>query len=131
MHASRGAAALNRFTSQLDARARSRGMSLLELMAVVAIVAILGTIAVNTYRGYLLRTNRTDARMALLRVQAAQEKFFLQNNRYADTAELTPAPADGGLGVPSTTPGGHYTITLARPTTTTYTATATAIAGQT
>jgi type IV pilus assembly protein PilE len=121
---------LNRYISQLGARARSRGVTLLELMAVVAIIGILGTIAVNSYRGYLLRTNRTDARMVLLRVQAAQEKFFLQNNRYAASAELSTLPSAGGLGIAATSPGGHYAITLARPTTTTYTATATATGGQ-
>ena len=31
--------------------------------------------------------------MALLRVQAAQEKFFLQNNRYADDDELATRPS--------------------------------------
>lgn len=124
---------MNRFITEPGARARSRGVTLLELMAVVLIVGILGTIAVNSYRGYLLRTNRTEARMALLQVQTAQEKFFLQNNRYADSTELTPAPTAStpGLGVPATTPSSYYTITLARPTTTTYTATATAINGQT
>lgn len=114
---------MNRFITEPGARAHSRGVTLLELMAVVVIVGILGTIAVNSYRGYLMRTNRTDARMVLLRVQAAQEKFFLQNNQYSSTI--------AGLGVPATSPGGHYTITLARPSTTTYTATATATGGQT
>ncbi len=124
---------MNRYTTEPGARARSRGVTLLELMAVVLIVGILGTIAVNSYRGYLLRTNRTEARMALLQVQANQEKFFLQNNRYADTAELSLATTANppGLGVPATTPSSYYTITLARPTTTTYMATATAINGQT
>src|SRR5690606_27341297 len=60
-----------------------RGVTLIELRPVIVVVAILRTIAVSSYRSYLLRTNRTEARMALLRVQAAQEKFFLQNNRYA------------------------------------------------
>ena len=81
---------MNRYMSRVGTRARSRGVTLLELMAVVVIIGVLGTLAVNSYRGYLLRANRTEARVALLRVQAAQEKFFLQNNRYADTAELTP-----------------------------------------
>lgn len=121
---------MNRFTTEPGARARSRGVTLLELMAVVVIIGILGTIAVNSYRSYLLRTNRTDARMVLLRAQAAQEKFFLQNNRYAATAELSTAPP-AGLGIAATSPGGHYTITLATPTTTTYTLTATALGGQT
>jgi type IV pilus assembly protein PilE len=128
-------AALNRFISQTGARARSRGVTLLELMIVVVILGILGTIAVNSYRGYLLRTYRTEARMALLLVQAAQEKFFLQWNRYADTAELTPGPgaAPPGLGIDATTPGGYYAITLVTPddAPTTYVATATAINGQT
>ena len=125
---------MNRITTEPGARARMRGVTLLELMAVVVILGILGTLAVNSYRGYLLRTNRTEARMALLRLQAAQEKFFLQFNRYADTAELSTSPSDAttpGLGIAATTATGKYAITLARPTTTTYTATATAQGGQT
>ena len=125
---------MNRFTTEPGARARSRGVTLLELMAVVLIVGILGTIAVNSYRGYLLRTNRTEARMALLQIQANQEKFFLQNNRYAiGSAELSNTPTHAttpGLGISATTPGGHYAITMAS-TNTTYTATATATGGQT
>ena len=128
-------AALNRYTTEPGARARSRGVTLLELMAVVVIVGILGAIAVNSYRGYLLRTNRTEARMALLQIQANQEKFFLQNNRYADTAELSLATTANppGLGIDATTPGGYYAITLVTPddAPTTYVATATAINGQT
>jgi type IV pilus assembly protein PilE len=121
---------LNRFTTEPGACARSRGVTLLELMAVIVIVGVLGTIAVNSYRGYLLRTNRTEARMALLQIQAAQEKFFLQNNRYANDDELTPAPP-AGLGIPATTPGGHYAIVLDRTSNTEYEATATAQGPQT
>ncbi|HLS81148.1 MAG TPA: type IV pilin protein [Steroidobacter sp.] len=108
---------------------KMRGITLIELMTVVAVVAILGTIAVSSYRSYLLRTNRTEARMALLRVQAAQEKFFLQNNRYATAAELDDAPPNG-LGIPAITPGGYYAIDLQNVTGTTYTARARAAAGQ-
>jgi type IV pilus assembly protein PilE len=104
-------------------------MTLIELMIVVAIVAILGTIAVGSYRSHMLKTNRTEARMALLRVQAAQEKFFLQNHRYATNAELATAPP-AGLGMPSVTPGGLYTIDMQDVTATTYTARARAANGQ-
>src|SRR5690606_34262393 len=109
---------------------KMRGITLIELMTVVAVVAILGTIAVSSYRSYLLRTNRTEAKTALLRVQAAQEKFFLQNNRYATNDELDDAPP-AGLGIPTSTPSNYYTISLVNVTGTTYTAQAVAINGQT
>ena len=113
------------------AQRQMRGLTLIELMTVIVIVAILGGIATSSYRSYLLRTNRTEARMALLRVQAAQEKFFLQNRKYADDDELEIAPPNG-LGVPATTvPGSFYTISIGDHSDTTYTATATAINGQT
>jgi type IV pilus assembly protein PilE len=108
---------------------RMQGITLIELLVVIVVVAILASISTSTYRSYLVRTNRTEARMALLRVQAAQEKYFLQNNEYADDDKLTTAPP-GGLGVPATTQSGYYTITVNRDTTTSYTATATAINGQ-
>jgi type IV pilus assembly protein PilE len=108
---------------------RMGGVTLIELMVVIIVVAILGTIAVSTYRGYLIRTNRTEAQMALLRVRAAQEKFFLQNNRYADDDELATDPP-AGLGVNATTQNQFYTISIGDYTETTYTATATAQGGQ-
>jgi type IV pilus assembly protein PilE len=105
-------------------------MTLIELMTVVVVIAVLGSIAVSSYRSYLLRTNRTEARMALLRVQAAQEKFFLQNSRYATNAELDDAPP-AGLGIPTTTPSNYYAISLIDVTDTAYTAQAVATNGQT
>lgn len=101
-------------------RARMRGMTLIELLTVVAVLAILSSIAVSSYRRYLVRTNRTEATGALLRVQVAQEKFFLQNNTY--TNNMT------SLGVPATTPTGNYSISVGGTATTlatTFTATAT------
>jgi type IV pilus assembly protein PilE len=65
-------------------RAQS-GVTLLELLIVVAIVAILGTIAVANYRGNVLRSNRAEAKAALMQLQAAQEKYYLSANEYATT----------------------------------------------
>jgi type IV pilus assembly protein PilE len=113
---------------------RQRGVTLIELMIVVVVLAILGSISVSSYRRYMLRSNRTDATAALLRIQVAQEKFFLQNNRYADGDEVTTAPPDGlgiGLGGGGVTPGGFYTVGLEAADATHYTATATAREGQT
>lgn len=106
---------------------KSRGMTLIELMVVVAIVAILASIAVPSYRQYVLRSNRAEAKAALLNLAAAQEKFYLQNNTY--TEELTDAPPDG-LGLPDTTESGFYDIEIDDADDEGFTATATAAGGQ-
>ena len=112
---------------------KMRGVTMMELVTVVAIVAILSSVAVASYRNYLLRAHRTDASTALLRIQVAEEKFFLQNNTY--TIDITDAPP-AGLGVGSPTPNGFYTLVVAAdPSTnniaTSYLATATATGSQT
>jgi type IV pilus assembly protein PilE len=115
---------------------RQRGVTLIELLIVIVVLATLSTIAVSSYRRYAIRANRTEATTTLLRVQVAQEKFFLQNNAYADgLAGLTDAPPAGlGVGVNSsdgTTQSGFYVISLESADATHYTVTATAHAGQT
>ena len=77
------------FQPMLNANRNRRlagGFTLIELMVVVGLVAVLGSIAVSTYRSYMLRTNRTEGRMALLATQVGQEKYFLQNNHTPRTS---------------------------------------------
>jgi type IV pilus assembly protein PilE len=121
-----------------SARRRARGFTLIELMIVIGVVAILSTIAVSSYRTYVRRANRTEARLILLAVQVAQEKFFLQNNAYAqDMATVTAAPTATppglgvGLGAGNVTNGGHYVISFAAATANTYTIQADATGNQT
>jgi type IV pilus assembly protein PilE len=63
-------------------RFNSRGVTLIELMIVIIVVAVLASIAIPSYRQYVLRSHRTEAKAALMNVAAAQEKFYLQNNTY-------------------------------------------------
>ena len=65
-------------------RKSNGGFTLIELMIAVVIVAILASIAVPSYRNYVLRSHRVEATAALLKVAAAQEKFYLQNNTYTE-----------------------------------------------
>jgi len=116
-------------------RRRSGGFTLIELMVVIGVVAVLGSIAVSTYRSYILRTNRTDGRMALLAIQVAQEKYFLQNNQYAQDIATVIAAPPAGLGINLTaggvTIGGFYTLSFSAVTANTYTLQAVATGTQT
>jgi type IV pilus assembly protein PilE len=83
-----------------------RGFTLVELMIVILVIAIIASIAVPTYRSFILRAQRSDATAALLRARSAQEKFFLQNRRYMTDADLT------ALGL-NMSEHGFYTVATA------------------
>src|SRR5690606_11790491 len=63
-----------------------RGFTLIELMIVVAIVAILAAIAYPSYINYIQRTRRADGHEMLMRMAAAQERYYTNYNHYAKTA---------------------------------------------
>ncbi|EKP0306933.1 type IVa pilus pseudopilin TppA [Aeromonas veronii] len=63
-----------------------RGFSLIELMIVIAIVAILGTIAYPAYQQYVLTSHRVEAKKMLLDAANRQETYFMDFNRYTSSA---------------------------------------------
>jgi type IV pilus assembly protein PilE len=86
-----------------------KGFSLIELMVVVAIVAILMAVAIPGYSAWVRKANRADAQQLLLNWSNNQEIWRAGDADYATTDEL-PAPTLTG-----------YTFTLANRTATTYT----------
>ena len=88
---------------------RQRGVTLIELLTVMLVLAIIASIAVPSYRRYLLRAQRSDAKTALLQTQTAEEKFLLQQNTY--TANVT-GGLPAGLGLTGTSERGFYNITV-------------------
>lgn len=76
----------------------AKGFTLIELMTVILILGILIGVGVPTYRTYVMRAQRAEAKTTLMRVQAQQEKFYMQNNTYT-TDVNNPPPA--GLGIPA------------------------------
>ncbi len=78
--------------------AKNTGFTLIELMIVVLLMAIILGISIPSYRAYTLRAGRADASSALLRIAAAQERFYLQNGTYAGDGDLAVAPPNG-LGI--------------------------------
>ncbi len=64
---------------------RATGFTLIEVMIAVAIVGILATIAVPSYKIYVERANRTVAKTALADVISRQNSFYVDRKRYATT----------------------------------------------
>ncbi|MBC7357775.1 MAG: prepilin-type N-terminal cleavage/methylation domain-containing protein [Desulfacinum sp.] len=61
------------------------GFTLVELMVTVAILAILGSVAIPAYVNYVNRARQSEAILALMNVKMDQEMFWDENNRYAGT----------------------------------------------
>lgn len=65
---------------------RSLGFTLVELMVVVAIVAILAAIAYPTYQEQMIKTRRAEGRAAIMEVATRLERCFTRFNAYDNAA---------------------------------------------
>jgi type IV pilus assembly protein PilE len=101
------------------------GITLIELMIVVAIVGILAAIAYPSYRNQVMRTTRTEARVALEQRALQLEKCFTRYMAYNAGGCLA-----GTQGADSVT--DHYRISISNPAANAvqYTLTATAQGAQ-
>jgi type IV pilus assembly protein PilE len=85
---------------------RPYGFTLIELMVVVTIVAILAGIAIPSYREHVKRSNRTQAKSALLENAQFMERNRTSSNKYdfdgagvgitADNLPVKTVPKEGG-----------------------------------
>jgi type IV pilus assembly protein PilE len=101
---------------------REQGFSLIEMMIVVAVIAIILAIAVPGYQEYVRRANRSEAKNLLLRIAAEQEKFFTTFNRYSANiaGARTGNPATSGLNLANNTQQNagdtaFYNVTIVVP----------------
>lgn len=95
---------------QLIKRRRFGGFTLIEVIITVAIVAILTVVAVASYRGQAVRSNRAAAASFMLEVANKQEQYLLDRRNYAYSL------ADLGMSMPSEV-SDNYTINIVDPDT--------------
>jgi len=79
-------------TSMQEHRKRrfNDGMTLIELVIVMAVMGILIATAVPSYRSYMLRVHRSEAIRILLQAAMCQERIYASNGSY-DTNQCYPA----------------------------------------
>lgn len=101
---------------------RQRGMTLIELMIVVAIIGILAAIVYPSYQQYVLRANRAEAQAVLSESAQLMERRFTTCGTYSTNATCAATPAPTSTVSP---PGGgtvKYNISFsAGPTATAFT----------
>ncbi|MFZ4652120.1 MAG: type IV pilin protein [Rubrivivax sp.] len=108
---------------------RPSGFSLPELLIVMVVVAVLASIAVPSYRSYMLRAYRADARLVMLEAAQWLERHYTMSQSYSlstqGTAIDSTALTTAGLGkAPKGSSGSNvrYNISFsAGPTATGYT----------
>jgi type IV pilus assembly protein PilE len=86
---------------------RQRGFTLVELMIVVAVVAILAGLALNSYRGYIRKSKRSEAKQILADYAMREEKWRASHSTYTNQiADINAA---------ATAPSGNYTFAFSFP----------------
>ncbi len=86
------------------------GFTLIEVMIVVAIIAVLSAIAFPSYTEYVMRGNRAEARTALLEAQQFMERFYAANSRYTTAADANPTLPARLQNIPDAS--ARYTLTV-------------------
>lgn len=85
---------------------RHTGFTLIEVMIVVAIIAILSAIAIPSYSEYVIRSRITDGIAGLAGMRVKMEQYFQDNRSYV----ATPAACSTGSIAPMPV-ANHFTFT--------------------
>jgi type IV pilus assembly protein PilE len=105
---------------------KTRGFTLIELMIVVALLAILIAIGYPSYRDQVMKSRRAEGMGELLELADRMERYYSGNGTYNGA---TLGPDDDDV-YETATEKGNYTLGITSATTTLFTITATPVAPQ-
>ncbi len=97
---------------------RALGFTLIELMIVVAVIAVLAAIAIPSYAEHVRTSRRAQAKADLVEYAALAERFHTVNNTYEgfvfpNGAQSIDSPREGGTAAYTITPElGQSTFVL-------------------
>lgn len=97
---------------------KHKGMTLIELLIVVAIVGILASVALPSWNSQVQKARRADARNTLLLVQIEQEKYRADNGSYASSMSAL------GLSTYNSTSRDYYNVSIVSSSATAFVASA-------
>lgn len=87
---------------RIDPRGRNAdGFTLIELMIVVVIVGILASVALPSYRDYVIKGNRAAAQQLMLAMANKEEQYLLDNRAYTTVASNAEVASKLSLSVPT------------------------------
>ncbi|MGH8501587.1 MAG: type IV pilin protein [Gammaproteobacteria bacterium] len=86
-----------------------RGFTLIELMIVVAVVAILAAIAYPSYQAQVIKTRRADGQAMLNKVMQTQERYYTLRNTYETDLTKLGYPTAGSVASDE----GYYSVSAA------------------
>jgi type IV pilus assembly protein PilE len=102
---------------------RAAGFTLIEVMVVVAIVAILAAVALPSYFDYVTRGRIVEATTGLSNLRQLYEQYFLDNRSYVGGCALYGPQVNGQI--QSTNGTADFAVTCPTETASTYTIQAT------
>ena len=86
-------------------------MTLIELMIVVAVIALLGAVALPAYQSSVRKAHRADAKTALTACAQRLERYYTEKSAYK-TATESASVGDVTATCLSATENGYYTLSL-------------------
>jgi len=119
---------------------KNQGFTLMEILVSLAIVGILLAIALPQYSKYVMKSRRSDAKVALLGIAQLQEAYYANYHKYATALGNTTNAQEDKLGCKTSckegsdsayqSPEGHYALSIIADNTQRYVIKAVAIGKQ-